>query len=324
MIGQSANMRTRKARKAAGVILAAVLAVGSSCSSLAAESAMDVICAPSGIAPGTDGTVLVTDTYHKVIWSVKDKASTVYAGKMGIEDLYGEPIGGYRDGGLTECFFKEPWDIEPFLDGYAISDAENHVVRLIHGDKTQTACGCAKAGFTDGKGVQASFSRPTGLAADGNGTLYIADTDNNAIRTIDSEGTVGTYVRNILEPTGLCFAGGSLYVAESGANRILKITDGVVSVAAGNGEEGKADGAAGQAQFSYPQGVTVSEDGIIYVSDTGNNAVRKIQNGQVTTLISCDPTALDAYPMAPRGLLVQGKNIYICDHFSKKLLVIPR
>lgn len=125
-------------------------------------------------------------------------------------------------------------------------------------------------------------------------------------------------------PTGLCWKNGSLYICESGANRILRAENGSVTVVAGSGGEALADGSAEQAQFHDPQGVTVADDGIIYVSDTGNNAVRKIQNGVVSTIAVCDQNAMDPSTVAPVGLMVKGDRLYVCDNFSRAVLTYPR
>ncbi len=288
------------------------------------KSAMDVICAPSGIAAAEDGSFFVTDTYNKVIWKVTDGVSVVYAGARSAEDLYGEPVGGYNDSSLDQAYFKEPWAIAPFLNGYAVSDSANNVVRLITDQSARTATGKPEAGFVNGRGIAASFDRPTGLATDGEGNLYIADTNNSCIRKVTTNGDVSTYAGGLSEPTGLCWQNGSLYVAESGANRILKITGGAAEIVAGSGQEGNQDGEAAQASFSSPQGVAVSSDGIIYVSDTGNGAVRKIQDGAVTTMIASSPQNMESYPIAPAGLLIRDGQLLVCDNFSKKVFVLER
>ena len=287
-------------------------------------SLMDVICGASGITVTSDGSFLVTDTYNKNVWKVRGKESTVYAGEGGVRDLWGEPVGGYNDGAASESFFKEPWAIAPFLDGYAVSDTANNAVRFLGPDGVQTATGKIRPGFKNGIGTQADFNHPTGLAADEDGSLYIADTNNNMIRKITFYGEVTTYLSGLNEPTGLCYKGGSLYVAESGAHRVLKVTGGVIETVMGDGTEGSRDGAVSQARFSNPQGVAVGDDGAVYVSDTGNHEVRKIQNGTVTTILSCDQTRLEQYPMAPRGLAVLGDKLYVCDTFARKVLVLAK
>lgn len=306
--------------------VASLLALATSIPSFAAESAMDTICAPAGITSMPDGSFLVTDTYNKVVWRVENRTSTVYGGVATVGDLYGQPVGGYNDSVLNDSYFKEPWAVAPFLDGYAVSDAANNVVRFIAHDKNkvQTATGQRAKGSLNGYGIGATFSRPTGLATDEDGNLYIADTGNNRIRKLTNTGTITTYLENLSEPTGLCWKNGSLYICESGANRILRAENGSVTVIAGTGGEALADGSADQAQFHDPQGITLADDGTIYVSDTGNNAVRKIQNGVVSTIAVCDQNALDPSPIAPMGLMVKGDQLYVCDNFSRAVLTYPR
>lgn len=289
-----------------------------------AISAMNVICAPSGIMMMNDGTMVVTDTYNKVVWRTKDRESTVIAGKLSIADIYGEPIGGYNDGKLTESYFKKPWAVTNFLNGIAVSDSENNVIRYIGYDGTETAVGNGTAGFKNGYGMDAAFNNPTGLATDSYGNLYVADTNNNAIRRVTKYGTVTTYLDNVTEPTGLFWKGDILYVAASGSHQILKVKNGTVIERIGIGIEGDVVGAAAQAQFSFPQGVTAADDGSIYVSDAGNSAIKKIANGTVTTLLMCDNTKMDLYPITPQGMAVFGDKLYVCDNFAKKVIILNR
>lgn len=288
------------------------------------KNALNVVCAPSGILAAADGSILVTDTYNKQVISIRDGVSTVYAGKTGVQDIYGESVGGYHDGKNTECLFSEPWAIAPFKDGYAVSDTGNNVIRLVLPTETKTFTGRKLPGYQDGDCAIASFNDPTGLAFDGKETLYVADTGNGAIRMVTSYGKVSTLMGNLSEPTGLCYKNGSLYVAESGANRVLKITDGTVTEVYGSGTEGYADGAQDQAQFSCPQGVAVADDGTVYISDTGNSAVRKVSGKTVTTVFLSDPSSLERTLVSPRGLLAAGDRLYVCDNFSRKILIIGR
>jgi len=287
---------------------------------LAVYSAMDIMCAPSGIAQGQDGSLLVTDTYSKQVWRVLDRSSENYAGGETVLDLYGQPVGGYNDAGREGSFFKEPWAIAPFLDGWAVSDTENNVVRLIRPDGVQTLNGVTNEALnTSDLGV--AFDHPTGLASDGEGNLYVADTFNGAVRRITPKGGVSTVAKGLSEPTGLCWRDGVLYIAETGANRIVKLGNGRISRVAGNGEAALTDGAAELAGFDAPQGVAVGSDGSIYVADTGNGAIRRIAGGAVTTLAAHDPKQADSGLTSPAGLLVQNDKLYICDRFARKVFV---
>ena len=158
------------------------------------------------------------------------------------------------------------------------------------------------------------------------GHLYIADTGNGVIRFLNTDGIVSTVLRDLSEPTGLCWHDGSLYVAETGKNRILKVTGDTVEVLAGGGDQdetgaypgGFTDGPAAQALFSNPQGVAVDSDGTVYIADTGNGAVRRLKDGRVSTIAATS----DAMPQlsAPRGILVKDGRLLVADTLSGAIL----
>lgn len=322
-----------KKRRYTAMILAAGLAFSLAVPVLAASeitagrevefaelAGLDVNCAPSGIYPTEDGGLMVTDTYSRVIWKVKDGQCTLYAGGGSETDPYGQPVGGYHDTALGQSLFREPWAIIPFLDGWAVSDASNNAVRVLRPDRTETANAESSVLKMGDMGVV--FEHPTGLAFEPTGYIYVSDTHNGAIRIISPDGKADTLIDGLNNPTGIFWAGDSLYVAETGANRILKVSRGMAEVVAGSGEEGLRDGAAGQAAFSAPQGVTVGPDGTIYVADTVNGAVRRIRNGVVETIAVQDGSRLRTYPISPRGLCLVGNVLYVCDTFSHKVFMI--
>ena len=284
-------------------------------------SLLDNLCAPSGITAMEDGTLLITDVYNKVVWQVKGGTSSVYAGGGTVAGPYGQPVGGYNDAGLAQSYFKYPWAVAPFLDGYAVSDAENNAVRLIRTESIQTVNGSTTERLaTTQLGV--AFAYPTGLAADEEGNLYVSDTHNNAVRKISPKGVVSTVAEGLSEPMGLCWHDGALYVAESGADRVVRIVKGRVELVAGSGQPGLADGPAAQAAFSIPQGITVGGDGTVYVSDTGNSAVRRVRGGVVDTLAARDMASMDICPVSPVGLLLRQGRLYVCDTFSHRVFVL--
>lgn len=284
-------------------------------------SLLDNLCAPSGIAAAGDGALLVTDVYNKVIWRLKGGSSSVYAGGETVADPYGQPLGGYNDAQLAQSYFKRPWAIAPFLDGWAVSDAENNAVRLIRSETTQTVNGTTSESLkTTQLGV--AFAYPTGLAADGEGNLYVSDTHNNAVRKITPQGVVTTAAEGLSDPMGLCWHEGALYVAETGANRVVRVVNGRVELVAGSGREDLTDGPVAQAAFSMPQGVAVGPDGSVYVADTGNSALRRVRDGTVTTLIARDLTGMEVCPVSPTGLLVYQDRLYVCDSFARRVFVL--
>lgn len=279
----------------------------------------------SGIAADGDA-LLVTDTYNKVVWRLEKGSVTRFAGQIGLPGLDGEPIGQYIDGAPDTAQFLEPWAIAPYLDGWAVSDASANVIRYIDARGVRTAAGSGRAGFTNSTGTKASFDRPTGLAAAPDGSLYIADTGNGAIRRLDKNGRVTTVLSGLCDPTGLCWFDGSLYVAETGRSRILRITDGKPEVLAGDSlpledgeyEGGYVDGPVEKARFDHPQGVAVAEDGTVYIADTGNHAVRRLADDRVATMARGGQSLQP--PVQPRGLLLQEDTLLVTDLFAQSLL----
>lgn len=280
----------------------------------------------SGVTEHDNG-LLVTDTFNKVIWSVSNGEVTRYAGVINVADLSGEPVGRCFDGALDKAYFMEPWDIVPFLDGYAVSDTAAHVIRFIGKDAVMTAAGQKeRSGKQDGNGTGASFNRPTGLAVDDAGNLYIADTGNGCIRKLDPNGKVTTVLSHLVEPTGLCWANNTLYIAETGRSRICRMNGKQLEVIAGNtavlegGEYigGFANGPVAKAKFDHPQDLVVNKDGSIFVSDTGNGCIRKIADGRVTTFVATSDTPEP--PVQPRGLLRINDTLIAADQYARDLL----
>lgn len=264
-----------------------------------------------------DGKVLACDTWNKVIWDLSGETPSLYAGRIGVSDLSGEPMGRYFDASdRLRAFFLEPTAIVPFLDGYAVTDASANVVRYVTKTSVRTLGGSGKEGEKNGVGAAVRFSHPTGLAVDENGTLYIADTGNGCIRTMTKKGRVSTLYSGLSEPTGLCWQGGALFVAETGKNRVIRLTDGKFEVVAGRtvaAEEqgvyygGFVNGPAEKAEFDHPQGVAVTEDGTVYVADTLNNAIRMVKNGRVYTVAHSEDML--SAPVKPCGLMVSSNKV---------------
>lgn len=274
--------------------------------------------APSSLVETEDGGYLMTDTFNKVIWKVAaDGSVTLLAGRISVSDEGGEPIGYVADGTLTTAFFQNPWGIVPFLDGYLVSEPDANVIRYFDAVSVQTAAGSGEEGDHDGTGLKATFSFPTGLAAGDHGEVYIADTGNGSIRRLSPDGQVTTVYTGLADPTGLCWWNGALYIAETGAHCISKLENGVRTVVVGiENEDGYTDGYVKAARLRDPQGVTVDEDGTIYISDTGNHAVRCLRGDQISTLTR------DQNVVMPRGLLVQDSSLLIADPFSRMVTAL--
>jgi RHS repeat-associated protein len=187
-------------------------------------------------------------------------------------------------------------------------------------------------GFTNGTGGAARFRNPAGLAAAASDVVYVADAGNHAIRRVDSAGVVTTVAGNgnpgfldgqganaqFNNPQGVAIdASGNLYVADSGNHGIRRIdAAGNVTTIAGDGTAGFVNGSGAAARFNNPRGIAVDAANKIFVADTGNHAVRRIDAGNAVTTLAGDgtPGATDS-PGARfnglAGIVVEGAQVYV-------------
>ena len=164
-------------------------------------------------------------------------------------------------------------------------DATTQALTLVAGTGTP--------GFSGDGGLAASaqLNKPSGMAVDSAGNLYIADSGNNRIRKVSngaittvSGGGAGAQLSN---PTGVAVdTSGNLYIADSGNNVVRKVSGGVTVTVAGTGTAGAFGdgGPATSAQLNSPEGVAVDTQGNLYIADYGNDAVVEVAGGILTTV----------------------------------------
>lgn len=178
-------------------------------------------------------------------------------------------------------------------------------------------------GKSDGVGAAARFDRPSDVVVDAAGNVYVADTDNNAIRKITPQGAVTTLATRLDYPGRLAAdANGNLYVTTTWSVRKITPTGEVTTLAGQEGVGGSADGVGAAACFDGTNGVALDGAGNVYVADTGNHTIRKISpSGVVTTLAgtagaegSADGTGPAARFSRPQSLTVDASgNVYVID-----------
>jgi sugar lactone lactonase YvrE len=187
-----------------------------------------------------------------------------------------------------------------------VADTDNHTLRKViasTGAVTTLAGLAGNSGSADATGSAARFNNPSGVAVDGAGNIYVADTLNHTLRKVTSAGVVSTLAgatgssgsadgtgsaARFQGPQGLAFnSSGVLYVADTNNHTIRMVvpSTGVVTTVAGlAGNSGSTDGLGNLARFNYPSGVAVDSAGNIYVADTENHTIRAITpSGLVTT-----------------------------------------
>lgn len=190
-------------------------------------------------------------------------------------------------------------------DNVVLIDISNNRVRKINSQNgiISTIAGNGTIGYNGdgGYAVNASFDMVHSIDVDPNGKIHIGDLNNKRIRSISTNGIIttlaglGSIMDNVpatqgslREPSRIYrTANGDMYIADTENNRIRKVdmVSGIVSTIAGNGVNGfnGDNGSAINASLSKPEGVAVDSNGVIYIADTGNNRVRKVQNGLITT-----------------------------------------
>jgi sugar lactone lactonase YvrE len=215
--------------------------------------------------------------------------------------IAGDGVSGVRDGDARRARFSDPFGVTLTLDQSIIVSDGGYAaaIRRISTDGVLTTIAGGGPGFQDGSGTEARFSSPSGLARAADGTIYVADTGNNAIRRVRLDGSVSTIAGDgtagyrdgpgsqarFNGPIGLAIdRSGRVIVADTYNDRIRAIDpDGTVITLAGS-LQGAIDGPAAQARFDTPCGVAVDDDGTIHIADTGNGVIRTLDPaGQVST-----------------------------------------
>ncbi|MCX7546893.1 IPT/TIG domain-containing protein [Xanthomarina sp. F1114] len=248
---------------------------------------------------------------------------------------------GFADGTGIDAQFDYPRGITIDNAGnFYITDTGNHKIRKINPNGTVSTIAGSIEGDADGTGTNAQFNAPEGIAIDSQGNLYIADRDNNKIRKITPNGAVTTLAGNtagyadgtgadaqFYGPTGITVDNqDNLYVADNNNNKIRKVTqNGVVSTVAGN-NSGDTDGTGTNAQFNGPQEITADSQGNLYIADSGNHKIRKINSsGEVSTIAgsiegNADGTGIDAQFATPLGITLDSQgNLYIADSYNHRI-----
>jgi len=218
--------------------------------------------------------------------------------------------------------------------------ASGYIINTIAGTNTSGYSGDGDAA------TSASLNGPTGVAVDSRGNLYIADTLNHRIRKVDASGKISTVAGTgtggysgdevtatsayLNRPKGVAIdSSGNLYIADTWSQRIRKVdVSGKISTVAGNGNFGFGGdgGPATSAELRDPDSVAVDSKGNLYIADTGNYRIRKVDaSGKISTVAGTGiigntgdgGDATLAQVSLPTGISVDGSgNLYFVSEFS--------
>jgi uncharacterized protein (TIGR03437 family) len=220
------------------------------------------------------------------------------------------------DGGpATSAALNAPSSVTVDASGnFFIADTNNQRIRKVSASGIiTTVAGNGNAGFSgdNGLAVSASLNFPSAVKVDSSGNLYIADTGNQRVRKVSTSGTITTVAGSgfgpfagdggpatsalLNSPFGIALdASGNLFIADSGNNRIRKVsTGGTITTVAGNGRPGSSGdgGQATAASLGFPRDVVVDGSGNLFLTDSIANLVRKVSPDGIITTVAGNGTS---------------------------------
>jgi thiol-disulfide isomerase/thioredoxin len=305
-------------------------------------------------------TLIFVDPTGKVVGRIE--------GELTYEDgvtLFDEMLAEFREAGTlrpSPGHYAEPALRVGVLDypGKIVADEENERLfiadtghnRILVTDlegEIQTVIGSGHEGLADGVLEGAQFNHPQGIAVYGE-TLFVADTENHALRVVDLEmGTVETIAGtgnqavghvegglglevDLRSPWDIALAGRSLHIAMAGSHQIwtMNLDTHIVQATVGTGAENIVDGPPEEALLAQPSGITVDEDYVMYVADSESSSIRAVDAvsaHHVSTLVGAglfdfgdaDGGALVARLQHPLGIDYDGGTVFIADTYNHKI-----
>jgi sugar lactone lactonase YvrE len=302
---------------------------------------------PLCITVDSSGNIYIADTYNNRIRKVNTSGI--------ITTVAGNGTVGYSgDGGAAtaaQLFYPAGITIDISGNLY-IADWRNNRIRKVNTSGIiSTVAGTGTAGYSGdgGAATAAQVNNPIGVTIDSTGNIYIADRDNRRIRKVNTSGIISTVAgtgtagysgdggaataAQLNNPTGVSIdSTGNIYIADLINNRIRKVnTSGIISTVAGTGTAGySGDGGAATAAMLYnPYQITVDSNDNIYIADTYNNRIRKVDTSGIISTVAGngtqghsgdggDPTG--AQLNTPRGVTVDSSgNICIADTNNNRI-----
>ncbi|HEV7924811.1 MAG TPA: chitobiase/beta-hexosaminidase C-terminal domain-containing protein [Verrucomicrobiae bacterium] len=262
--------------------------------------------------------------------------------------LAGSGTAGTNAGLGLAASFSNPQGIVAARGGLIVVDENSQLIRYVsYGGAVSNLAGLAYTyGMANGPAATATFSYPVGIAADNAGDLFVADSQNRAIREIDTNNIVSTVATGGFEfnlPVAVAVDNNSnIWVADAGASTICMISNGAVTVVAGvTGQQGTNDSLVGtSAHFRSPSGLLWVPAGTnLLIADTGNDTVRSLfltnYNGAPSYAVQTiaglphlpgfvDGALSSAQFDAPVGLSVDPTDIgfYVADGANNSLRVL--
>ena len=234
---------------------------------------------PSGLTIDEAGNLYLADTGNNAIRKITPQGV--------VTTLGGDGSAGYRDGAARQARFNGPIAVAVDHHGNVyVADTYNDRIRMISAAGiVSTLAGGNSPGYRDGATSEALFDTPCALALAANGDLLVADTRNNAIRTVNRAGQVGTLLRTVPEdrtallkrPLSLALtADGFLYVGSAVGGRIFQVSPGGELRGLSGVDIDFASGDDSTLRLVQPSGIAIAADGALLVTDAYMHSVRRI------------------------------------------------
>lgn len=246
---------------------------------------------PSGIAfaPGgwlSGGSLIIANTgAHTIVWiDLKTDRIINTAGAPGQS--------GFADGEASQARFNGPIGVAVNKDGAVfVADTYNDRIRAIENGRVRTIAGGGEPGFRDGRGDQARFDTPCGIAINADGSLLVADTGNHRIRRVTLDGEVTTIAGTgepdnrdgrpleaaFYEPMGIAARrDGMIFIAGGSSVRTLDLNQQIVTTIVGAGLTSGSDGEIAKVKLNRPSSLAFASNDTMVVADTGNGLIRAI------------------------------------------------
>jgi uncharacterized protein YjiK len=350
-IADSNNERIRKVVLSTGVIttIAGNGSIGYNGDGIQATAAE--LYYPRAVAFDSSGNLFIADCDNQRIRKVILSTGV-------ISTIAGNGSAGYNGDGIQSTAAALDYPCAVAVDGSGnlyIADTDNNRIRkvVLSTGLISTVAGNGTFGFSGdgGAATAAELEYPYGIAVDASGNLYIADSSNNRVREVlAATGVISTVAggsygfagdggpataSRLYNPRGVALdSSGNLYIADTSNYRIREIVQasGIINTIAGNGfsSYGGDGGQATAAALNYPQGVTVDSLGNLYIADSNNNRVRRINlsSGVITTVAGAGSSgysgdsgaATAAMLNSPRGVAVDAAgDLLIADYYNNRV-----